>query len=398
MKNVFTVFKKELLDSLRDRRTIFLMVVFPLILFPIFLTISQFFISSRIKEAGEKQLVIGVITNGNAENFTDMLHRNNEIIFIENINKDSSTSYVAKGMLDAVIIFDKYFDKDIKSLKPGKINLIYKSIEGNDIRTDKLLKIINEYKELILSERFSELNINEEITRPINLKQTDVASVKEKLAEVIGGFLPYLFIIFCYMGSMYPAIDLAAGEKERGTLETLLTVPVSRFEILLGKFGVVVITGLTSALISFVGVYISLLQVNEIPRELLVSINGLLEPQSIILLLTLLVPISIFFSGLLLSLSFYAKSFKEAQSIISPMTIIIIIPAFIGLMPGMELNAKTALIPILNVSLAAKSIIAGKVSSLLLVEVYLSLMVLALISLLVCTKLFEREDTIFRGT
>lgn len=398
MKNVFTVFKKELLDSLRDRRTIFLMVVFPLILFPIFLTISQFFISSRIKEAGEKQLVIGVITNGNAENFTDMLHRKNEIIFIENINKDSSNNYVAKGMLDAVIIFDKNFDEDVRNMNPGNINLIYKSIEGNDIRTEKLLKIINEYKELILSERFSELNINEKITRPINLKQTDVASVKEKLAEVIGGFLPYLFIIFCYMGSMYPAIDLAAGEKERGTLETLLTVPVSRFEILLGKFGVVVLTGLTSALISFVGIYISLLQVDEIPRELLVSINGLLEPQSIILLLTLLVPISIFFSGLLLSLSFYAKSFKEAQSIISPMTIIIIIPAFIGLMPGMELNAKTALIPILNVSLAAKSIIAGKVSSLLLVEVYLSLMVLALISLLVCTKLFEREDTIFRGT
>jgi sodium transport system permease protein len=198
------------------------------------------------------------------------------------------------------------------------------------------------------------------------------------------------------MGSMYPAIDLAAGEKERGTLETLLTIPVSRLEILLGKFCVVVITGLTSAVISIIGIFISLRQVNELPAELLNSVTGFLEPRSVILLVTLLIPVSIFFAALLLSVSFYAKSFKEAQSIISPMTILIIIPAFIGLLPGMNLNVKTALIPILNVSLAAQEILAGKTPIFLLAEVFFSLMVLAFASLLICTRLFEREDTIFR--
>lgn len=398
MRNILIIFKKEFVDSIRDRRTLLLMVVFPLLLFPLFLNISNFFISSHTEETGERKLTLGVVTNGNASDFMKILFKQKDIVFFEGLNSDSGKSYVEKEMLDGLIIFNKEFDNDIKNLIPGKINLVYKMTNDQDIRKERFLQLIDEYKQYILSERFRELGINKEVIRSFNVNEIDVTSAKERFAGILGGFLPYLFIIFCYMGSMYPAIDLAAGEKERGTLETLLIAPVSRFEILVGKFGVVVITGITSAIISFIGILISLWQAKEIPPEMVQSLSGILEPKSMILLITLLVPISIFFSALLLSLSFYAKSFKEAQSIISPLTILIIIPAFIGLMPGMELNAKTALIPILNVSLATKAIIAGNATALLLVEVYASLMLLALISLLVCTRLFEREDTIFRGS
>ena len=276
--------------------------------------------------------------------------------------------------------------------------MYYKATESKAIEKERARELLNRFEEQLRSARLTALNIDESMMKTINLQEQNLASAKEKLAEVIGGFLPYLFIIFCFLGSMYPAIDLAAGEKERGTLETLLTSPASRLEILIGKFGVVVLAGIITAGVAMVGLYIGIMQTREIPAEFLKTILGILEIRSIVMLLSLLFPLTIFFGGILLSLSIFARSYKEAQSIISPMMIVIIVPAFLGLMPGMSLNAVTALIPVLNVSLATKAIIAETATPLLLVEVYCSLLALAALSLFTCARIFENEGTIFRGS
>jgi sodium transport system permease protein len=138
-------------------------------------------------------------------------------------------------------------------------------------------------------------------------------------------------------------------------------------------------------------------QNKEIPSELLDTILGILEPQAIALVLSLLLPLTIFFAAFLLSISIFTKSFKEAQSIISPLSIVVFLPLIIGVLPGITLNATTALIPILNVSLATKEIIAGTIKPGLLAMVYVSSIVLAGISLYGCSKWFEREETIFRA-
>lgn len=106
---------------------------------------------------------------------------------------------------------------------------------------------------------------------------------------------------------------------------------------------------------------------------------------------------TMFFAGILLSFSIYAKSFKEAQSIITPLNIIILIPAIIGLMPGIEFNTVTAFIPVLNVSLASKAIFAGAINFSLLAEVYGSLIILAGLSLFIAARFFSRESVIFRN-
>jgi sodium transport system permease protein len=232
----------------------------------------------------------------------------------------------------------------------------------------------------------------------VRLEEHDVASAKERFGKAVGGMVPYFFVIFCFLGSMYPAIDLAAGEKERGTMETLLTAPVSRFQILLGKFAVVVLVGLLSAVVSLLGISVAVQRVKEIPPELMQLIMGLLDAQTIILVLLLLLPLTMFFAAVLLSLSIFAKSYKEAQSMISPLTIVIILPVLVGIMPGVELDPITAMIPVLNVSLATKEIIAGTIKPMLLAEVYVTLIALASLSLWGCAKWFGREETIFRGT
>lgn len=396
MKTVLTIFRKELIDSLRDRRTLVTMIVIPLLLFPVLIGISSRILISQARKAQEKVLSIALISHGNAPEFRQLLREREDVNLIEDMSSDDAQERIRIDSLDALIVFERDFDRRIDEMRPGTITFYFKSAEENEIEKDRILYLLDGFEDRLRSDRFRRLNLDEAVLQTLSIDERNLATAKERLAEVMGGFLPYLFIIFCFMGSMYPAIDLAAGEKERGTLETLLTAPAGRFQILVGKFGVVVLTGICSAAISILGMYIGIKQVHEIPPELLTMLLSILEVKSIVLLLSLLLPLTVFFAAILLSLSIYSKSFKEAQSIISPMMIVVVVPAFIGLMPGMKLTATTALVPILNVSLATKSIIAGTIKAGLLVEVYLSLVFFAVLSILGCAKIFTRESTIFR--
>ena len=135
----------------------------------------------------------------------------------------------------------------------------------------------------------------------------------------------------------------------------------------------------------------------ELPMEIITTMKSIIEIKTIALILSLIVPVSIFFSAVLLSISFYAKSFKEAQSLVTPINILILFPALIGLIPGVELTWKTALIPIVNIALVTKEIIAETVSSVLLLEVYGSMIILAVVGLFFTRWWFNREEVIFRG-
>ena len=199
------------------------------------------------------------------------------------------------------------------------------------------------------------------------------------------------------MGAMYPALDLGAGEKERGTIETLLISPAGRLEILLGKFCVISLSGFLSAISGIIGLLVGLQFMTELPMEIITTMKSIIEIKTIALILSLIVPVSIFFSAVLLSISFYAKSFKEAQSLVTPINILILFPALIGLIPGVELTWKTALIPIVNIALVTKEIIAETVSSFLLLEVYGSMIILAVVGLFFTRWWFNREEVIFRG-
>ena len=205
-----------------------------------------------------------------------------------------------------------------------------------------------------------------------------------------------MFILYCFMGAMYPALDLGAGEKERGTIETLLTSPAGRIEILLGKFGVISLFGFISALFGILGLLVGLQVMTDIPTEIIETAKSIIQMKTIFLILLLIVPVSILFSAVLLSISFYAKSFKEAQSLVTPINILIILPAMVGMIPGIELNWKTALIPIINISLISKDILAGTVSTDLFFEVFVSMIFLAAIGLVFTRWWFNREEVIFR--
>lgn len=394
LSTVWTIFKKECLDTIRDRRTIIGMVILPLIMFPLIFTVMDRVISSTDQKAREALLSVAVFDQGNASDFLPYLDRQERIEVVGGASRDEVESLIRNEELDGAYIFAPDFDAAIADRRSGHVTVYFKATDTK-IGRNRMLEPLRQYGRDLLQSRLEQLQVSEEFVTTVDIDERNVASQKERLAQMVGGFLPYMFILFCFTGAMYPAIDLGAGEKERGTLETLLASPAGRLEILLGKFGVVVVTGVFAACMSILGLYIGSSQIS-MGEEKFGDVMALLEGRTILLVLSLLIPLTFFFAGIMLSLSVFAKSFKEAQSTISPLIVLVILPAAIGMAPGVELNSLTALAPILNVSLATKAIIAESITTLELTLTYLSLLVFAVLSLAFSTLWFGRESVIFR--
>jgi len=397
MKKIGIIFRKELKDTLRDRRTLFFMIVFPILIIPLMIGgIPKIMVSMMEKKMTER-ITIAIIGEENSPELMDMFGMADSINVIFNVEIDSIEQSIRKKDIDGALIIPDRFSEMVNSMETAQITMVYISSDDLEATKKRMESVINKYRESKINQRLERLEIHSETLEPVKINHRNIASEKEMIGKLAGGWLPYMFILYCFMGAMYPALDLGAGEKERGTIETLLTSPASRMEILLGKFGVISLSGFLSAISGIIGLLVGLQFMTELPIEIITTMRSIFEVKTIALILSLIVPVSIFFSAVLLSISFYAKSFKEAQSLVAPINILILFPALIGLIPGVELTWKTALIPIVNISLVTKEIIAETVSSVLLLEVYGSMIILAVIGLFFTRWWFNREEVIFRG-
>jgi sodium transport system permease protein len=392
-----TIAKKEVIDISRDRRTIIMMVVVPLFLIPVLLGTVFKITKSMAQKASEKQLKVQIYGQEYAPDLYQAFADMDKVIILDQIPTDSIQSYIQQEFLDVAIHVNSDYKVNIAKNGQAKIRIQFKGTDSFGITKDRINGVLKKFENQIVSERMDRLNLKPEVVRAYNINYEDVASRQEKFGKIAGGWFPYVFIIFGFMGAMYPALDLGAGEKERGTLETILSSPASRLDIVLGKFLVVLLAAFLTAFLALGGMAVGIQRIPDIPPEVLIVINEVLNPKTIGLIMTLVLPVAAFFSAMLLGLSIYARSFKEAQSIVAPLNIVIIFPAVIGTLPGMELNAITSLIPVLNVSLASKDIIAGVINPLYMAEVYMSLFGFAGLAIFWCVKMFNWEKTIFRS-
>ena len=392
-----TIAKKELTDITRDRRTIIMMIVLPFVLIPGLFGVVYTIQSQQAEKATEQQMKVSFFGQEYAPELYQAFADLDKVIILDQITADSVDSYIQNEYLDAAIYVNREYQESIDQNKQAPIIIKFKGTDSFGITRDRIKSLLTAQENQIITKRMNQLNLKPDIVKAYQIEYKDIASTQEKLGKFVGGFLPYFFIIFGFMGAMYPALDLGAGEKERGTLETILSSPATRLDVVLGKFLVVMLAAITTAFIALGGMYLGIQTFPDIEPWVLEVVNVILSAKTVILMMSLIIPISAFFSALLLGLSIYAKSFKEAQSIVGPLNIAIIFPAMIGMIPGIELNAITSLIPILNVSLASKDIIAGTINPWYMVEVYLSLIVFAGLAIVWCVNWFNRESTIFRN-
>lgn len=393
---IFTIFKKELKDTLRDRRTLMMMLVIPILVFPLIMNIFVGVSASYQEEAATKKIKIGIVGTKNSFLANEMNNLPKSLGEKELIYFSDTASMIKELELDSIelaIFPSPSIEQDLLQQKPAQINLYYDATEvGLQQRAESYFAVIQEKSK---TKRYKELGIDPDKIEPIRVNYQNVASGKEMIGKLAGGMLPYIFIAFGFIGCMYPAIDLFTGEKERGTIETLLTTPVARWQILFGKMGVVVLSGLTAASCALLGLFFSIETMNVIENEEILNIvHSILSPGFIVMLYALLIPLTVFFAGVMIPIAVYAKTFKEAQSIITPLNIVMVLPAMVGFFPGIELNAITACIPVVNIVLSTKELIAGTLDLSLLALSFAVMFGLAVLAVFVSYKRFDKETNV----
>ncbi len=396
--NIFTVYRKELTDSLRDRRTLISMVVVPIVIFPL-ISIGMFtFISKVVGKALEEVPKVMIVSTGDSPCAVEDLKAIKGIDFIPG-TPDYAQQISDKKIRAAVDIpagFDAAVDHDTK------MTLKIYNYEGDlksGIASDKIEKYLKDLQTQTVQKRLQARNLPPALADPFDVKKENVAPPEKVSGAMIGGFLPYFVIILCLTGAMYPAIDLTAGEKERGTIETILTSPVPRTQIVLGKFLMVLTAALVTAMLAITSMGVSF----HVAKTLMAGkteannlLNFTIGFKAIGAVFFMVLPLAVLFSAGLLAIALMAKSYKEAQSYIAPLMIVVVMPAVAGLMPGVEFNARMALIPILSTSLVCKEIVAGTYHWNYIAIIFASTCVYALAALFVAVSLFKREDVLFR--
>ena len=396
MKIIVAIFKKELTDVLRDKRTLFFMIVIPVIVMPLIFIGSIKFQEYQSKKSDEKVLNIGLINKTSDSQIRDYLLDQKGVYLVEDIDLDSLELGIKNDSLQGGLYIHKNFINDISANAMGEVEVYYKSSDLMSKAKNRIYNALDIYKNEVVSERLSEFNVDKGLLEPLDIINKDMSTKKETIGKAVGGLIPYMLVIFIFLGAMYPAIDLGAGEKERGSLETLLSSPATKFEITVGKLMVVSLAGMVSGLISVVGISAPFYFIGNIPDQIKSTVLEIISPFIIVSVIILMIPIAIFFASMLLSISFYARSFKEAQSLMGPLNIVIIVPLMLTLGPGIEIDHITALIPLINVGLLTKEILAGSAQPIYFIETLSSLLFFAAIGIRFSVYWFNKENTIFR--
>jgi sodium transport system permease protein len=309
---------------------------------------------------------------------------------------------ISSKQIRAAVEIPPGFDAKLAAGEPMNVKIyMYEGDLKSGFGADRLQKFFRDLRDRAVRERLKARSLPDNLIHPFDIEQRNVAPAEKVGGAILGGLVPYFVILLCLTGAMYPAMDLTAGEKERGTMETILCSPVSRTHLVLGKFLMVLTASVATAVLSMSSMAASF----AVGKKMLqgmghgpagAALQITLTWKSVIAVFIMVLPLAVLFSATLLAIALFAKSFKEAQSYISPLMIVVVLPAVAAVLPGVELSAGLALIPVLNTSLVSKEIMSGTYHWNYIALIFTSSCVYAAVAIAIAVKLFQREDVLFR--
>lgn len=392
---ILTIFTKEMREILRDKRMLFLVILMPFFIYPlIFLLMGKVGAGQEEKIQREK---ISLFVSG--------LPDTHELMTL--LSADSSLvlqpGAFDKAMLDSVpeamgLEIPADFEEKIKSGQTAS-PILY--VDESDFllnaKKASVQALVAAYSDQLLSGRLAAQSLSPDFVKPVSLRVEDVSTRDDKLGRLLGTILPSLLLLLIFTGCIYIAIDITAGEKERKTLQTLYVTTASENAIIAGKFLAVASVGLSSAFMNVLSLLLGLkLQMGELgqnPDLMSLSISG----ASWLGLLLLIVLSTAFLAAISMVVSVLANSYKEAQSYITPLMMLVLLPIMVSQMPGLELTVKTAMIPMLNISLAMGSLLASDASYEMVALVLAMLLVYILLALWFAGRVFSNENIVTGG-
>ena len=414
--HIVTIYLKELKDSLRDRRTLISMIVIPTLIIPLMFFGVGTVMSKVMARAQEETPSIMIIGGGDSPGLIHQLRaardagRDRPLFRI--VPGTDYQQRIADKLVRAAVEIPAGFEAALKAGESRTIIIYYFEGEIKSGLGDRALeKFFTDYRQKFTEDRLTERGLPATLVKPFEVRRQNVAPPEKVGGNLFGGFVPYLIIILCFSGAMYPAMDLTAGEKERGTMETLLCSPVARVNIVLGKF-LMVLTGSLSAMVFMLlsmgttaAIGGSLMTgdgavkvgAGAAPARAAMGVIPTIDPLGLLGVLAMVFPVAVMFAAAAFTIALFAKSYKEAQSYLAPMMIVVIMPAVIGMLPGIDLNARLALVPLLNLLLVCKEMLSGVWHWNYIGLIFGSSCLYAAVALALAVKMFGREDVIFRA-
>lgn len=393
--NIRLIYFKEISGAIRDRRTLISMIIIPLIFYPLlFLGIGYFTIMGQEKSESLPSIVT-VRGEKYAPELIEILKKNEKInlVYLE----ENQERALEAGEIYLLIEIPEDFNLNTSQESPIKIVVQYDStVQYSQVARRRVTNLIEDYRQQIIQRRLEQLGLNADYVQPIKAQWSDISSEERKTGSILGMILPYIIVILIFIGAMHSAVDITAGEKERGTLATLLVSQLSRFEIVMGKYFTVITISATSMILGLIGLSIAFLTPAYALGELsLIKIN--FSFSIFFLFFLVLAPLVGLASAILLLIGIFARNNKEASTYVTPIYMGAIFLGMISLSQGIELAEPMFFIPILNNSFTFKELLMGIVNWEHILSTLVSNIGIALIALLVAAYLFTRENVLFRS-
>lgn len=396
-KQLKTLYKKEIMDVIRDKKTILTMVVLPVILYPLlFLVVMQImtmilsnqeeqtYYVAYDKVSGQDQKALEDWIQGDEDGYDYVIETRTSKNPKKDLEQEKIDAYITTTVTDEQVIYEVHY---------------LSAVTDSSSVSDMLKEEITSYSKKVAEQNADALGLDvTKVLYPIDSKITDQSSNESSMGSLLGSFIPFLLITGIMTGCMYPAIDITAGEKERGTLETLLTLPIGNLELIISKF-------LSVATVSVVSVFINILSIGGIVFYLFHTVMSLSEGAgafhlttfvpAILISVVCVIAFALFMSAVVMCICAFAKSFKEANNYITPLTLIVMLTAYVGFIPNVELSSVTALIPVANICLLMKNLMVFKYDFTLILIVLFSNIIYAFVAVWFLSRIYDSESILF---
>lgn len=384
---VSAVYQKEMLDLVRDRRTLISMVVVPLLVIPLLLNVSTR-LMSRMQENAEneaKSMAVAIHVT------TPAIREALEKAQIQIVEKDDLKDAVLKKTAAA----------GVEEIAGSPIEVEIYADNSNPTSTAAAARVrlaLDDLKDEKVRESLKNSGIPASVLTPFVVKKTNIAGARKMSGMIWGSMLGYLLLLLMFAGGMYPVIDMTAGEKERKTIEALLSSPASRLEIVLGKNLAAMTAIFITAILTLGSMVYSLKGSKTKSPELQEMMQTIpLDAHTLTLIGLTLVPLAMFAAALMFAIAIFARSYKEGQSYLTPLVFVVIFPALMGGMSGLEMTPALCLIPIFNASQMIRGILLGDVSTANFAITMAANLVYAGVAFSIATRQFENESVLFRS-
>jgi len=397
-RHVAVVARKEFTDTLRDRRTWLAMVVLPLIIVPVLLLVAPTAVQSQMDKVEKSVAKVAVVGPEGAGDFLAFLGQTPGLAITDSADPEAD---LEARKLQAILRLPADFDTSIATEMPVEVEIAFDAADQKSSSAhDRLMMVIGSYSAGVIERRLVSRGVDPTVLRPIETSSRNIAPPARMGSVFLSMIMPMMIALWAVTGGMYAAIDATAGEKERGTMEVLLAAPPSRTSIAVGKFVVVTTTALFSATISVVAM---ILAFSVRPEALGIMSGGgsvavALPIGRLALIAVVSIGIAAIFAALELAVALFARSFREAQTYLTPVSFLVIFPGIATqFMTAGDAAAWVFGVPMLNAIFVYKELLVGTVNWTHLGLCLASSLVFASICLRITVGLFKREQVVFRA-